>query len=421
MSNMENNIFRIFYGHSLYIENGDLENNPLNIEINQNDHIIITLPNIVEKTSKIKTRLKYLLFFLYNAGIISIISWSIFHTIIHSIREKTNKYILTEIFQFAFLIQYIIGLRYFNTKSFKQNISKDQNIKNNLGKLSLISLILVLCMSLLTILLTIYNQSTNEYSVYHQIYTKSIGTTILLCLNRFYTFGAFFSNMTIFFIFMFFKKKIINDYVQEIRDHIRSSTSLSDKVIKTTSKIQKIKNDYDHMIDDLNIFFSSLSVIGIIGIYFVIMNILTKKTDSIETINASLFLIVEVLYINIAQNLRSLIKGIDTSIKDPILFNEGDQYNMILNNDPNPDEKKLRENLSSVIEISTAIHASCKNINERLLWTKLNEILKSEWNSFQFFGIQIKDTALIQKIFALVIGFIFTSNVVSVSNFASLQ
>jgi hypothetical protein len=423
---MFSDIIYYIYGHSFYIEKGNPENDPLNIELESSrDNIMIVIPDISEERSSIKTRLKYLVCMFYNAVIIALIGWSIIFIAIDSIRKKTKELMPTEIFQLAFLTQYIIGLWYFNTPSYLKSITKYDDIKKSFKIISIISLVAVLSISLLSILLIIFNEKLNQNGLFHNVYRQTPALIFFLCLNRFYTYSAFFANMAIFFTQMYYSKKTFNKYTDEAKKYIKSSYSLIDKVTYITTEFQKIKNDYDNMIDDLNLFFSSLSIIGIIGVYFAIISILTGKIDSIETIHSILFLITEILYINTAQSLRKSINEVENLIKEPIMLQEfsqkGRQTNMNINSDPNYAERETQINVTSLMEICTVTFMCCKEIEEHMLWKKLDDILKAQWNSFQFFGIKITDTALLQKIFGLVIAFIFTSNIMSISNFASLN
>jgi hypothetical protein len=418
---MQNMIYKFCYGHSLYIGSKDVDNiNPVDpvdpVDTNASKNVtFVVMPNSSEELTDIKTRLKYLLFFLYNACIITIISWSIFYTTMKVIKNKKKELIPTEIFQILFSIQYIIGIWFFNTKSFRDSIKKKQ-IRHRFKELTIISFMVVILISFLVIMLIIYNQSINDNGVFKTFYMRSGLTIFLLCLNRYYTYSAFFANMTIFFVLIHFKKKAIDVYTDEITEYFKSSYSSLEKISYITRDFTILKNDYDNMIDDLNIFFSSLSIIGIIGIYFVLISASAKKFDSIEIIHSILILIVVTLYIKIAQNLRSSIKQIENSVKNPALSSDEQLFHMTLNNTPNFKGVSTRENIGKEIEISTAIYTCIKGIEEKILSEKLNKMLISEWNSFQFFGIQIKDTALIQKLFAAMIGLIFTSNLLNVSS-----
>jgi hypothetical protein len=80
----------------------------------------------------------------------------------------------------------------------------------------------------------------------------------------------------------------------------------------------------------------------------------------------------------------------------------------------------MESSIYNIKEISTITYKCCTEIKEHILWQKLQDILKVEWNTFQFFGIAIKDTALIQKVFGLIIALIFAQNIMSISNFAAL-
>jgi hypothetical protein len=419
---MHNLIYNI-YGHSYYCENTNPENDPLNIniELEQNTNVIVTVPDINEITTDKLLRLKIILGFIYNALIIVLISWSIPYLIIEAFQMRTRDEIHNILFPLMFTTQYIIGLSYFNSESYKNNINKSMKLKKTFQLLTIISLFLVICMTIMTFLFIVYNVSIqNEGGI--KIYNYSSGTYALLFFNKFYSYAAFFANMTLFFVLMHHNKKILNDYTNEIKEYIKSSYSLIDKVTSITIKFQEIKNEYDATIDSLNTFFSFLSIIGALGLYFVIISIFNGKFDSIQIINSCLFLLTEIMYVNTAQGLRSSIDEItNLIIKNPVLiqkYNQKErQYNMIINNDPYYDKREVENSLVSLQEICTVTYMCCKEMEEQLLWKKLDDMLQAEWNTFQFFGIKIKDTTLLQKILGLIITFIFTTNLINVADF----
>lgn len=436
-------IIYYIYGHSFYIDKTDPQNDPLNIELEpvaNGPTTIVAIPDVEESTTSRLTRIKFLLGFIYNAIIISILSWSIPYLIINAFQMRTKEELHSGLFQLMFVTQYIIGLWYFNSESYKKSINRTNDIKKNFRIMSGISLIMVVCMTILTFLLNFYDVSIHQVSVNitqytienntsligqegaSKIYQRDATTQVFHFINKFYSYASYFANMTLFFVQMHYNKKILTNYTKEIKEYIQSSYSLIDKVTSITVKFQEIKNEYDSTIDDLNLFFSSLSIIGVLGLYFTMISIFTGNVDSIEIINSILFLLTEIMYINTAQGLRSSIEDITNSIiKNPVLIQrynqKGRQYDMLINNDPNYDKREIDTNLNSLQEICTVTYMCCKEMEEQMLWTKLDDILKAEWNTFQFFGIKIKDTTLLQKVLGLIIAFIFTANLISVTDF----
>lgn len=415
------NLIYYIYGHSFYIDKNNPENDSLRVQIEPSG-TIVTIPDLTDNITSLKIRIKYLFCFLYNAIIIIFIGWSNIYTIIDAIQTNNINLIFNEIFQFAFLIQYMIGLWYFNTSEYPNIISKSNEISKTFEIVSVIFLILSISITALTIGLILSNNGIVVDSLFFNVYSSSPEMIVLLCLNRFYSYASFFANMTIFFLQMYYSKKSLDTYTSQTTIYISSSFSLLDKIINITNGFQQLKNNYDTMINNLNLFFSSLTIIGTFGLYFTIINIFLNNINSIEIINSILFLITEIMYINTAQSSRSSIDLIKMAIKDPILYQEFNkkkkQTDMGINNDP--DERELTDNIKSVKEICTVTYMCCKELEENLLWKKLDTIINSEWETFRFFGIKIQDTDLLQKVFGLIIGFVFTANFINVINFAIL-
>jgi hypothetical protein len=408
------------YGHSLYIDKTDPQNDSLDLTVNRRNDAITIEQDTEDIPTTITERLQYLLYFLYNAFIISAISWTLIYTIIYTIKYNTRQKIQTEIFQSVFVIQYIIGLWYFNIPQFHKNIRNDGDTKKLFSNTSIISLICVILISLTTILLVVYKEQINESSILYSFESDSGFMIFLLVINRFYSYAAFFANMNLFFVQMHINKNKIDSYTERTKEYISTTYSLTEKVTTITKEFLAIKDNYDNIINDLNLFFASLSIIGIISLYFTIMSIILSNVDSIEIINGILFIITELLYINTAQNLRSSINEISNSIKSGISLDGWPQQNqqteMNIINDPDYDKRSIDDNILRIKEMGTAAYICCKGIEENMMWRKLQETLKNEWSTFQFFGIKIKDTALLQKIFGFIIAIIVTSNIASALN-----
>lgn len=410
------------YGHSFYIDYNNQELNDLNIVI-ENQSTIISIPNTQKSTTSIWSRLFILGNFLYNAVIIILLFWSIIYVLIYAIKNNVKNVINNQIFQLTFLTQYIIGIQYFNSSSYLNNIVNSTLVtQKKFQYASILSFIFTISMTLTCIILTIYDNNTKSTFLI-KLYTRSKLMTGILYLNLFFNYASFFSNLTIFIFQVYNRKKILMDYTTESLALINSSHSLLDKVTQITLSFQKNKNEYDNMINELNPFFTSLNMTGMLGIGYTVKTIISNNIDPILIINAILILLTQFIYIYIVQKLRSCTQKIIDSLNNVTLFNDfckiGKQTELTIINNNNRQDN-INSNIHSLIEINTVSFGTLKVIEQVSMWKLLNDVLKTEWNSFNFFGIKLNDTTLIQKIFGLTIGYIFAQNIFNITDIVNI-
>ena len=390
-----------FYGHSLYIDKVCHENDSLQIKFENS--IIVTVSAITDLKTKKTQRIKILGCYLYNAIVTTFIIWSIFYPVANIIiNNGVFKY---DTFQIVYLNQYIIGLWHYNNVSFVKN-----NMIKKINMMSVITLIFSMCFCILSVIFILKNVSINN-DIWN--YKMSNLMILILCLNRFYSYSAFFANMTFFFVQMHLNKKNLESFVFKLNKYIKNQdVLLIDKVNLITKDFLKNKNYYDESIENLNLFFSSFTAIGILSIYYTLSSIEVKNVDSIDFINISLFVAIELIYINIAQKIRSYINSIAQIVNMPIFYKNRDhQLSTYMFNDPDLKKKDIMRNITNLHEMSITIYVCCKEIEECILWSKLQETIKIECDTFQIFGLKISDTAILQKIFYIFMTIIFTKNV----------
>jgi len=422
-------IIYYIFGHTLYVDKHIRHELPLdiscvtnNFDENENENENINENDVIMTSTK--TRLYYLGSFLYNAIIMCVISWTIIFAIALFLKTGSKETIINEIFQMIFVSQYFIGLWYFNTPLFYENIIKKNNIRKTFRITSILSFIGVCVITIINVSLTLNNININNKSVtYNYFNTRNYGKIILLIVSRFYSYSSFFANMNLFFVQMYFGKKNINAYSKKTRDYINGSWTLNEKVSSITKEFVKNRNEYDIMIDNLNFFFASLSMFGVIGLYYTMISIFSGDIVSTDTMNTLLFMLTEFMYINTSQNIRKTIKEINDLIKNPLFFDEcynivNDEKDEIINSNG---DNEIKETIINIQEIQIITYKCVREIKNNQLLKGLQETLCTEWNTFQFFGIHIKDTALLQKIFGFLIAYIFTKDIVSVSNFSSFK
>lgn len=139
---------------------------------------------------------------------------------------------------------------------------------------------------------------------------------------------------------------------------------------------------------------------------------------SFDLLNFVMFLITIYIYIDSVQKLKLSITDIVSGITLPIYtnnyFSKIEKINFakkhIVDNIDNPSEQDIKRLL---VNINICVEQTLENIE----WINLQKVLNLEWDSFQIFGIQITDTALIQKIISVIVTVSLASDLSSLISF----
>jgi hypothetical protein len=171
-----------------------------------------------------------------------------------------------------------------------------------------------------------------------------------------------------------------------------------------------LRQRFNESVEKTNLSFSSLSMLGLINIFFTINFWKIGKITSIDIINLTTFFIIEYFYINSAQKLRASINTISSDINLPVYINNYLQKNTFGRKIPKISQYDEKEMFESVIYTQISVIA----IIEQQYLQQLQTIISGEWASFEIFGIKITDTSLIQKIFGLFITIFIAGNLSTV-------
>lgn len=419
-------IILYFIGYSFYAKSKEKENEPIVVTVNIETNEITS-----ERQHHAKTWYKKLLFIfkiLYNLAIFTLISWQIIYAMIYSIKHKEIMYIGNYTFQIIFATQYILGLIYFKHSHF---IKKAHNLEKYITILFPLCIVVSIGLTITTIILTYHNitlASVSMLYVFSQHMTPFLASLIIL--DKFYGYASFLINVATFSIIIFDHRSEVIEYADRIEKYMEGSVSISDKMYSISTELIKIKNSYGATVEKLNIMFSSLTIIGLIHIYFSVRIFTEYEIDTMTIINTVLFVIVEYVYIMSAQSFRNATSNISNVIYDNVYashfsqkHNSG-QGTIITIPEEDENDKSLEQSIQYLKTNMNVLHIAVRKLHiynaeivENMAWAQLQDIVKQEWEPFKIIGFEIKDSLLIQKLFGLGITILLAVDLVNVIPF----
>ncbi|ARF09418.1 hypothetical protein Indivirus_1_41 [Indivirus ILV1] len=353
-----------------------------------------------------------------------LLSWQCIYSIIASIIYSDGRYFTSTIYSYMYLGQFISGVIFYNGKYFDDAIKKLKDYHTIMLIMFIISNVISILLGLISIILLIDGYTIINYT---NLYNGSNGTgkiflIITLFVENIYIYNIFFINIIVFAIILHYQRINISLYLDKM-DKIIDGNIHDMTITSVIDEFSKMQSYYKKSVDNLNNIFTSVTSIGIIGAYFVIINIGNTFVSIFSYINLALFLIIEAVYIisinkinDNKKNIRVLIgsatfvsKFLNRKLLSPLygdIYNENFQkarnFDSIINklNDNDFDKKvDLIKNMTF-----RSILLSTENGIE-LDWIILYNKLSENWQQFTLFGYDFDDTQIIQKLFVLVFGF----------------
>lgn len=439
------------------ISNHDIEQpqeREIILEIDPSNNIRKTV--IEEKKSLIKNNIiKYPINVSYIILIVCILSWLIIASIVESIIMGDGRYFTSNMFTIMYLFQYIAGLLFYRETFFKDAIKgmSDHHIK--LLLLYIGSLVLSLIMSSLGVVILLNNLNVTIYDKFYRE-SNNVGQvfiSILLFINRFYAYNIFFVNVITFSSILINQRSKINNYKSKLNEIITNNNNditISDMIIEYT----ELQAYHKRAVESLNKIFSSITVVGLIGCYFTILNYSTPFVGIFSYIDISFYIIIEIVYIYSISGIKRTIDDIKKIIGSPkfvIKFLNkselnninGDVYknyiDVIGNVDNNPDielfdinrnitnrtSEYKRSEIVQIIQNDLRSNDSMRDMNKKvdviknmlyrniilsnensidLDWIILYDKLLEPWECFNIFGFDIDDNQLVQKFIFVAFG-----------------
>lgn len=386
-----------FIGYSLYNKKKyNIDKIAYDYTLEDTPHITSITPTNKKKLKKFYTILKI----IYNILIFSILSWSIIYMFIN----YNSTYIYKIIFQIFIIIQYILGILYCNNTNINKKIDKKFKIINNLIQPSLLIIILAIIITISICIGTIYLLLNDYIYIYSELYKSqteipNIKIILLLFVTLLYTYLSFFINICIFIINMIYHRAKILSFKQNLLEITESTISSFQKINIIAIQFAQLRDEYSKTISELNLFFSTLNVFGIIYIYIIIQINEISDIQYNEWINIGTILLVEIIYILSAQQLKTIILETKELINKPLL-NIYNPQNMFDRKIPQITENVTNKNISDICILS---YITIVEISELTTLNSIDKTINKEWESFNIFGlIEITDVTIFQKIIGIV-------------------
>lgn len=355
---------------------------------------------------------------IYSCLVLFIILWPFIYSIALSIIHETASYVLLQLFTLVYVSQFITGYLYYNSEGYSKMIRRNRKYQNTIiGLLCAgfaVSLLLAILMTILIGLgfkMDIFNILADTMNLQGKIFFY-----ILIFLTLFYSYNIFITNLIIFSSVLIIHcselKMYENKFNEYINDYKNEITLMS--IIQDYNYLMTINNE---SINDLNNMFSSMTIIGGISVYFLVLLYSFKDYCISNFVDIVIYAIVEIIYFytiyllkNHVQNIISLgtsPKFMNRFLSRTRLYNFGGQEIEQVNDIVTLESINFHVKTLQDLGLRTMIR-TLENTNG-IDWLILDAIFGEQWDNFQLFGFNINDATIIKKILAIVFGYFFIS------------
>jgi hypothetical protein len=343
----------------------------------------------------------YILNIIYTIFIFLLIIFPFVGSVNKSINEHTVKPITDNLYQLLFIVQFILGKIYFSSNHLYSKIGNLENFYSIWMFIGFLSSIIMAISSVVFFNIGIFVDGyTNIYN--NLSLNNTIGLSILLFIEKVYSYLSFFINLITFSTIMKFHCIKIIKYNYQL-ENINNST-ICEVINKVAHDFTQMKTEFSDSIISLNYIFSSLNIIGGLSIYFTIKQ-LSSIINILDICNMAIFVIIEIFYIYSIYNVRQSIDSIKEKFNSPTIISR------ILSNKNSVQTNKHFD--AKTLDYSQLIFNTLVTANiskEAISYSILNNLLSFEWETFNIFGYQITDAYLIQKIFGFLLLYLTAVN-----------
>lgn len=376
-----------------------------------------------------------------------IIVWSHIAVLVYAGMSKNGRYFTSNLYSLLYFSQYVIGILFYKNKFF-DNSMKSINKNKLLLILYVVATVVSVILSSTSVILLVKNFKINIYSNLYN-YFNSTGK-ILLCtllfLDKFFSYNIYFINVITFSSIIISHSLNIRAYQTKF-DKLVNENINDITITDVMQEFTQIKSYHSESVEMLNNLFSSATLLGLTGSYFVIMNYDTEFVTVFSYIDTICFLLIEAIYIYSINRISVYVGSITNIISSPKFVTKflhrsdlnnvyGDIYSSEFEEDINKsnDEKNKKAKSPRVIDddiiISMKSQMNLKNkkktdLDEKidliknmtfrdiilshengvsLDWLILNNKLSEQWESFSILGFTIDNTELLQKALLIVLG-----------------
>ena len=400
----------------------------------------------IKKTNEVFYRKKFfriLLNILYCIFIISLLSWVVVYATIHAFMNREARYMTTSVFNFLFIVQYFVGLFYYQSEHFIKTMKRIKKYGWYIKLALTLSIVLSILLSLLSVILLWMNYNIIIYKELWENFNMlgRIVLTAILFISKFFSYCVFFINLTIFSSTFIIHSIEIKNYTERLDNYVNNNEdSLTiESIIKDYSELKTMHTQYVIKLNDI---FSSVTIFGIIGSYFITINFDTIFIGPLHFVDACCFLVTEVAYIYSISRVKLNVSTIQSIINSPKFvsrylsrvqledFTGELATSSITESGTIIEERKIintmkklkklekeKNKINFIKDISLRSMIKGHENAEGIDWIILNLKLGGSWENFTLLGFEIDDNTLIKKTIAVVFGLIMLLNLNSIFGF----
>ena len=367
---------------------------------------------------------------IYFSFVGLILLWPCIFTIYDTAVTKQFPYFTSNIFKFLVPTQYIFGIIYYTSPQFKKNMKVFEELDQKLiNVMFIINIILSICLAILTIVLLNVGVYMN---VYWDLYVNKTPVEqtfigILIFITQAYSYSVILANTILFAIIFYNHSRVVKRYVGRLENFVKFKDV---PIIDIINDLDTLRTNYANSVNGLNNMFTSIIIIGLISVYFVVINFGTLYTYTFSYIESVLVVANILGYIYSINNVNNTVGDIGDIMntmefnaiyldRQPFIEISGDipmhQHNVEVNDPSNNDIEKLRqtvENAKSIVEFDSITLNFIKGVVLRTMvrnlensnssdWQILSNKLNQSWQCFQLLGYSIYGSSILSNMLAI--------------------
>lgn len=369
-----------------------------------------------EQQNKMKKILKY----VYNIIIFMIIMWLLINSIMMFIKNKNIINFMEIVFYALYIAQYINSLIFFNKPYLTKKIKENNKIKCKLNISCIISFSISFLVAIILFHKILFNKENNICILNSIFENTNIYNNIIIILGLVISNMSFLFNSCIFAVILFNHFDEVENETIALITYSERETILEKKVSNITSKIVKIQNKYETSISILNRFFTIVYILFFVSLYIVLKKIANDTIIYLDIVNLGIFLIIQIIYLWSIQKMKTYVNDLTDTITNIInknIYNNREPFDkeiLTYSDSESLTDKIIINNWKYTIKTSTQSRIMVGDIYEHTQWKYLQEISQIKWKTFAIFGIELDDSALLQKLLGIIIAIFLTKELIDV-------